>query len=352
MRRLLILLAAAALTVSAGVLPALAVVYPHTTGTWYSDPAQTSTTTTTTTTSTAYKTAVRGAVNPDGSSNFSGKKGVVAVQFDLLAAPSTTTTTTTTYAPIVWESNHDPFTYTVVGLSLSPTLTFNDIQNLSAIYQFDTGDCFGGSLRWDIYLSSAPGVIHVYYGDPNNLAATGNQSCSGIYSESGKNLMSQTDVTLPASRFEIGNTGAYTTYDAAVAATGGGTATVTGAQLTLDSGWHADQRATVSDITVNDNTWVPKTTESTSSTVTGDFAKTCDLPQAELRWAQNDPVPDGAINEGESIQPKDTGQFYRNVDCKYIYNLDVTSLSGKGTYYVYARINGQNLQVPAKFDLK
>ena len=60
----------------------------------------------------------------------------------------------------------------------------------------------------------------------------------------------------------------------------------------------------------------------------------------------------GAINEAESIQPKDTGQFYRQVDCKYIYNLDVSSLSGSGTYTVWARIGGVNLAVPATFDLR
>jgi len=114
---------------------------------------------------------------------------------------------------------------------------------------FTTGDCFGGSLRWDIFLSSAPGVIHVYYGDPNNTAPSF-QSCSGAYTQTGKNLMSQVDLTLPAVRFEIGNTGVYTT------------------------------------------------------------------------WATNDATPTGGVNETESIQPKDTGQFYLHVDCKYIYNLD------------------------------
>jgi hypothetical protein len=128
---------------------------------------------------------------------------------------------------------------------------------------------------------------------------------------------------------------------------------VVAVQLTLDSGWKSDQRANVSNVTVNDNTWVPKTTETTSTTtVDGPYAKTCTLPAAELRWAKNDATPDGAINEAESIQPKDTGQFYRQVDCKYIYNLDVTSLSGQGTYTVWVLIGGVYLQVPATFDLK
>jgi hypothetical protein len=38
------------------------------------------------------------------------------------------------------------------------------------------------------------------------------------------------------------------------------------------------------------------------------------------------------------------------VDCKY--NLDVSSLSGQGTYTVWARIGGMNLPAPATFDLR
>ena len=40
------------------------------------------------------------------------------------------------------------------------------------------------------------------------------------------------------------------------------------------------------------------------------------------------------------------------MDCKYIYNLDVTSLSGPGTYQVYARIAGVDLNDPAVFGLR
>jgi hypothetical protein len=40
------------------------------------------------------------------------------------------------------------------------------------------------------------------------------------------------------------------------------------------------------------------------------------------------------------------------VDCKYLYNLYVSSLSGVGTYTVWVRIGGVNIQVPATFDLK
>jgi hypothetical protein len=123
--------------------------------------------------------------------------------------------------------------------------------------------------------------------------------------------------------------------------------------LILDSGWKLDQRANISNITVNDNTFVPQTTTTTTTTnTTGAYVNTCDLPAAKLRWSKDDPTPSGAINEAESIQPKDTGEYYRQVDCKYIYNLAVTSLSGQGTYRVYANLDGANLDAPAKFDLR
>jgi hypothetical protein len=347
---------------------------PTPAGTWYFRPDQTFTSSTVITHGFTYQTAVRPPINADGSSNFPAKRGVIPVQFDLLAAPSTTTTTVRTYDPPVWQSLPSGWPYTFLQLCLkkdlhglgtcpdapaTPALTFSEITNLSAAYLFTTGDCYGGSLRWTIYVQHGSNVesVHVYYGNPNGDPVPPGQSCSDASSETGQNLISSP--TAPPNRFEMqggwGVPGAplYTTYANAVASTNDGTDKVVAVQLTLDSGWVSAQIADVSDVTVNANTWVPKTTETTTTTtVDGPFAKTCDLPAAELRWAKNDATPDGAINEAESVQPKDTGQFYRRVDCKYIYNLDVSSLSGPGTYTVWARIDGVNVAVPATFDLR
>ena len=332
---------------------------PTTEGTWTFHGPQTSTETTTTTTGTAYSSAVRAPINASGLSNFPAKRGVIPVQFDLLAATTTTTTTTTTYDPPEWKSlldEEESWSYAtfclVPGCTAPGALTFADITNLSAEYLFTEGDCRTGSLRWTIYVDHG-GVeksIHVYYGTPNGP----DQGCSGPNSSSGLNMIS---TSMFPDRFEMqGGWGVpgpvYTTYADAFASTNGGTDRVIGAQLTLDSGFSGDQRANISNVTVNDNTWVPKTTESTDSTVTGDYAKTCTLPEAKLRWAKNDNSATGAVNEAESIQPKDTGQFYRRVDCKYIYNLDVSSLDGKGTYTVWVNIAGTNVETPAKFDLR
>jgi hypothetical protein len=372
MKRRLALFAA----IAALLLPASsAVAISSTTGTWYSHPTQAFTSSSVITQGFAYQSAVRPPINADGSSNFPAKRGVIPVQFDLLAAPTTTTTTTKTYAPPVWQSLQADGSYSFAQLCLvkdlygpgycpdapvTPALTFNDIQNLSANYLFTDGtDCHAGSLRWDVYVQHGANVetVEVYYGNPNGDIPPAGQSCSGAYSETGKNLI--LDPTVPVNRFEmLGGWGVdpvppvYTTYERAVASTNNGTDKVVAVQLTLDSGFAGDQKANVSNVTVNNNTWVPKTTEtSTETTVDGPGVKTCTLPAAELRWAKNDATATGAINEAESIQPKDTGQFYRNVDCKYIYNLDVSSLTGKGTYTVFVNIGG-NLAIPATFDLR
>jgi hypothetical protein len=354
MRRLLTLFATAALLGGLMVAPVSAAAA---TGTWYSYPPQTFTDSVEVTEGFTYQTAVRPPINADGSSNWPAKRGVIPVQFDLLAAPSTTTTTTRTYDPPVWESLQAspgvgvPGSWSYAGLLLSPEVAIKDI-SLSAVYLFTEGDCKSGSLRWTlrVNVSGVNRILHVYYGTPNGP----DQGCSAANSGSGQNLMT-TGIT--PNRFEMqGGWGipgpVYTVWEDVLASTHDGTDLVDVAQLTLDSGFAGSQRANVSNVTVNENTWVPKTTEATSSIVTGDFAKTCDLPPAELWWAKNDPAPSGAVNEAESIQPKDTGQFYRQVDCKYIYNLDVSSLSGTGTYTVWARIGGVNVQVPATFDLR
>ena len=323
-------------------------------GSWEFIPAQTySDSSSSPVTQTVYKTAVRAPINADGSSTFAAKRGVVPVQFDLLAATATTTTTTRTYDPPVWQSiwsdgTAQPNDWSGAYFTPAATspLTFDDIANLSAIYDFTLGDCHGGSLRWTVNVTHN-GVsqnVHVYYGDPGGV-----QSCTGAASGSGQNLIA----TGSANRFEIQGAGApvYTTYADVAAVVGSDPVNWVG--LILDSGWGGDQKANISDVTVNASTFVPLTSMvmSTDTTV-GEFAKTCTLPDAGLQWAKGDGTAAAAVNEAVSVQPKDTDGIFRQVDCKYIYNLDVSSLDGSGTYYVYANIAGVNVPDPAKFDLK
>ncbi len=341
----------AILTLLMGLVAAQVTATVSTVGTWTMDPPQTFTDSSVPTTTTSYKAAVRGAVNADGTSNFSAKKGVVPVQFDLLAAPATTTATTRTYAPPVWESVQSTGTYSVADLSLDPAtvVTFNDITNLSATYLFTEGTCHGGSLRWtlDLVHDGVIQSVHVYYGDPNQASA--GQECS-INSGSGQNLITTSTV---ANRFEMAGFGLAPVYNS-YATTQGivGNDRVLAVRLVLDSGWGGTQRADVSNITVNNNTFVPKTTEVlASTTITGDYAKTCALPDARLTWSKNGGAS-GSVNEKTSIQKKDSGEFFRQVDCKYIYNLSVSSLSGAGRYSVNVNIGGMNVHAPGIFGLR
>lgn len=256
--------------------------------------------------------------------------------------------------PPVWKSIGSEGSYTVATFTpaaSTSTFTFNHITNLSAAYDFTEGTCGGGSLRWTVAVmhEGMEEQVHVYYGDPNGP----DQECS-INTGSGDNLLDDSASTV-ANRFQMqggfGGGPVYTTYDATKSVVGNDQ--VRWASLILDSGWKLDQRADVSDITVNDNTFVPKTTgTSTSTTFTGEYAPTCVLPPAKLQISKNDATPDGALNEDLSIQPKDTGEFYRQVDCKYIYNLAVGELDGPGTYKVYANIGGTNASAPGVFDLR
>jgi hypothetical protein len=333
-------------------------------GTWTLYPAQTDTAgTPTTDTTSVYQTAVRPPINADGSSNWPAKRGVVPVQFDLLAGTKTVTTTPHTVGPVVFQSifSNNPDTiaddYSYLVLDPTASLTFADVDSLVANYTFDEGDCYGGSLRWTINVQhdGTARNVYVYYGIPNGP----NQECtSSAANGSGENLMDESTAVTP-DRFEFEGAGApvYTTYSAMLGFTNNGTDTVNWVGLMLDSGWkdapNSDQRVTLGAVTVNDNTFVPRVNYTdVSAPVFGPLAKTCDLPAAEIRWAKDDGTPSGGVNEDLSVQPKDTGQFYRQVDCKYIYNLDVSKLAGAGTYEVWANIDGASVDNSAVFDLR
>jgi hypothetical protein len=300
---------------------------------------------------------------------------VIPVQFDLLAAPSTTTTTTKTWNPPVFESiGSDANTandYSYLSLQPSGTFHFSDLTNLTAGYTFTQGDCHGGSLRWSVRVDGngngindgAPTdpAVFIYYGAYPQFGNGGVNGCtptSPLGEDSSNHNMLAADRTDDL-RFDTGQFAGgtfYDTYTHSLALTG--SLQVLNATLVLDSGWQyaplGDQKVTLGAVTVNDSTFIPKTGSTTTvvTTPTGDYVKTCALPAAGLSWDKDDNSATGGINEAESIQPKDTGQYYRQVDCKYIYNLDVTSLNGTGTYRVWVRIDGQNIQVPATFDLK
>ena len=300
------------------------IVNPTTAGTWELYPPQGQN---------GYTTKVRPPINADGSSNWPAKRGVIPVQFDLFAATG----------PVRFESilsdnpgnTDNDFSY----LKFAPTgnLAFTDLTHLVANYSWLLGDCHGGSLRWSVSLDTtgdgnSDGRVFIYYGAPTSFT-----DCTTI-PQSGTNMIGFSDP-----RYDTTQLGGpfYDTYAGTLSSFGD--ARVLGASLVLDSGWAGDQRINLTGATANGTSFTPLPS--------GTPAKTCNLPPAKLTFSKLDGIPSGDVNEAESIQPKDSGVFYRQVDCKYIYNLDVSSLTGKGTYTVYVNING-NLADPATFDLR
>jgi hypothetical protein len=96
--------------------------------------------------------------------------------------------------------------------------------------------------------------------------------------------------------------------------------------------------------TVNDNTFAPPSASP--------LAPTCDLPPAMIKITKTSGTSTGDVNEPLTIQPNDNNGSFRVVDCKYMYNLATSSLSGIGRYTVTAVVNGVEASNPAKFDLK
>ena len=283
-------------------------------GTWTAYPGQSSTS----------QTTVQQPINADGSSNFKATgKSAIPVKFSLAQG----------MGPLVFEStalNGSSF------LSYTPNtpLTFNDVANLASDYAFTTGNCYGGSLRWSVRVSPTQSVS-IYYGTYPSFA-----SCTGSDSQSGMNLIGQPDLRYDTSQLPGG-----TFYDSyAHAQTLVGTTNITRASLVLDSGWAGDQRVTLSSATVNGDTFAPAAATAT--------ATTCNLPPATIKVTKLSGLSAGAVNEPVSIQPTDNDGGFRIVDCKYMYNLATSSLSGPGRYRVAAGIGGSPASGPAEFELR
>ncbi len=166
---------------------------------------------------------------------------------DLGTSASVVYTATCSEVPFVFESlatgqpDHSALVYTP-----SSTMTVNDITNLTAAYNFTTGNCGQGSLRWSITIS--PGhSIFVYYGATPNFTdcTTANQSTT--------NMVSLTDLRFDTS--QVGGT-FYDTWAHAQSLVG--TQAVADVALVLDSGpGLGTQVLTLGTVNVNGNLWTP-----------------------------------------------------------------------------------------------
>jgi hypothetical protein len=200
-----------------GTTPKPESIVGATTGTWDLYPAQ----------STTYTTCVQQPINTDGNNNFKANgKAVIPIKFALSAGTG----------PAVFQSiGSDVATandYSYLSLTPSDALTFSDITTLSAVYAFTTGDCHGGSLRWQVR-TSATEALFIYYGLHPEFGNGGVTGCTAANDQSGENLLDFDDLRYDTSKYPGGNF-----YDTKVHALElMGSKPVTRVSLILDSGW-------------------------------------------------------------------------------------------------------------------
>jgi hypothetical protein len=277
-----------------------------------------------------FQTSVQPPLNADGSSNFKANgKAVIPVQLTLSQG----------VGAFVFESiGSDTSTandYSYLSFTPNTTVTFNDITELSAVYAFTTGNCHGGALRWSVRVSPTQSVF-IYYGDePNTTDCTTN-------SQSGTNMIGLSDLRYDTS--QVGGT-FYDTYVHALALVGA--LPIVRASLVLDGGWAGDQVVTLTSATFVTAGYTDMFTPSPASAL----SPVCPTQPATIQINKTSGTPTGIVDGPFSIQPQDNNSIFRIVDCKYMYNLATSSLSGAGTYQVSAVINGITATNPAVFDL-
>jgi hypothetical protein len=305
-------------------------------------------------------------INPNGSSTWPAKRGVLPVQFKLTKSDRVeqtldTVTDTTTVKTPRFESvcGSDDTAWSVIGKygQIPEDTTVADITKVQAGFTYQQqGASHTGSLRWDI--GTDLGDLHVYYGDSHDWTGT---------SGTDVNLMDATD-----DRFDDGNTsvagGTFYNTKAQILDKFQGVG-VNNVSLAVDSCAGGDQKLNVAYATVGikgedstiANPLAPKTTTShvvTPGTVwnpigTSNPVQTNDVPAKLVVKKFNDNNPVEVINETLSSAQGDSGGNFRQIDGKYMYNLQVESLKGAGDYKVYMNINGQDvLTSPGEFSLR
>jgi hypothetical protein len=341
MRRFVSILAAAMLTAAiplSSVIASTTVTTPN--GTWTAHPGQ----------STTYGAAVQQPINTDGSSNFKANgKAVIPVKFAL----SQGTGGFLFQSVLSDTSTANDYSYLNFNPTTNPDLS--DVTGLFATYAFTDGDCAGGSLRWTLYLDDG-GVtrnLDVHYQPGTDSISQ--QTCAANTSGTNRADLGSSDPYVVIQEFTGGHTfpldeSYNVTWAEAVAELGD--LEVLGMNLIVDSGWGAngDQVIDLTSAAVQvggstgyTDTFTPQPGSATTTV--------CPSAQASIKITKTDGLPSGDVNEPISVQPQDNNGLFRIVDCKYMYNLATSSLSGVGTYTVYATIGSTTFVVGA-FDLK
>jgi hypothetical protein len=326
-------------------------------------------------------------INPNGSSTWPAKRGVIPVQFKLVKSDKvqqrtvTTTTTTVTKAPSFksigtdgvqawYAANYNDSSILTHRLPANSTVA--DIESLMASYTWITGSNHGGSLRWTI--QAEHGDFWAYYGTgPNFTDNTGPGS--------GANLIEQSDERFDAS---VRGGPTYATWSQIEALYG--TEKVQYVSLILDGGWGGDQEinllsADVSTSARSDHVdvadtytggldtanpwdaWSPGNPHVQSDNPAWNTVSTTapvatnDVPAHLVVKKFNDGQTVEFVNEQLSSAQGDTGGQFRQIDGKYMYNLKVESLGSlPGDYKVYLDLDTDGQppleNAPGAFSLK
>jgi hypothetical protein len=282
----------------------------------------------------SYTAQIQQPIDADESSVFSKKRGVIPVQFKVTETKKSSftfesigsdgpNTPDNDYSNVVWTPPSTPTPMTVA-----------DLNSLVANFTWPVGhSSHGGSLRWSI--GTPVGQVHVYYGDTHSWTGT---------SGSGVNLLAATD-----DRFDTSGIAGGTFYNTKQQMLDlVGTQPVSWVGLIVDSGWQSDQVLNLSTASVNGGTAFVFPAPVNSSFQTN-------APTAKIAVQKyNDNSPDGPIDEALSSAQGDTTGTYRQVDGKYIYNLDTASFNPTqqpGDYKVFLKIDN-NIVGTGAFTLK
>lgn len=260
-----------------------------------------------------YSAQVQQPINPNGSSVWSAKRGVIPVQFTL------TDTTKFVFESIVnGDSGQTPTAdnaYSVASYTPPAGTTVSQLTSLVADYTWTYGTDHGGSLRWSINVGPNQSIF-VYFGDEPGFTS----ETSGV-NGSGTNLLSLTDLRFDTSQLTGGSF--YDTWTHALALAG--TDPVNYVALVADGGWRGDQVLKLTSASVNGNSF--------TFPAAGTAVQT-NAPSMYLDITQISGSDPGVVDETTYSGVGDTGGQFRAVDGKYMYNLDVSSLHGAGTYRV------------------
>ena len=295
----------------------------------------------------SYKSQIQQPINPDNTSTWPAKRGVIPVQFKL--AKSSKTVETVTKVPSFQSigSDNNPSNDWSALTHVPPAgTTVNSIEVLKASFNWLEGtNNHGGSLRWTIHASG--GDIWAYYGPYPNFGNDGAVGGPG----SGDNLITADDLRFDASP-RHGPT--YATWNDVENLYG--SESVDSVALIVESGWQqnvlgGDQKVDLQSATVNSSTKTIDDSYTSTETLSEVVGATTNEPPAKIlvQKVAKDGTPLDVVEQLSSAQGDTSGQF-RQIDGKYMYNLKAETL-GAGNFQVFMVVDGYG-QVMDVFELR